>query len=121
MQWQSPLSYFWALEDDDDGEENIESFHSTKILDVKYEKVDINDVVNEQKYFNKSQKQKLIKVLEKYDTLFDGGLGHYTQSKIHIDLDPTVEPNHFKPYPIPNIHLPTFKKELDHLVDIGVL
>ena len=52
--------------------------------------------------------------------MFDGGLGHYTQTKIHIGLDPTIEPRHFKPYPIPNIHLPTFKKELDHLVDIGV-
>ena len=57
----------------------------------------------------------------KYDTLFDGGLGHFTQTKIHIDLDPTIEPRHFKPYLIPNIHSPTFKKELDHLVDIGVL
>ena len=36
--WQSPLSYFWALDDDDDGEENIESFVATQILDAKYEK-----------------------------------------------------------------------------------
>ena len=32
-----------------------------------------------------------------------------------------MEPRHFKPYPIPKIHLLTFKKELDHLVEIGVL
>ena len=57
----------------------------------------------------------------KSDTLFNGGLVCYKGSKGHIDLDPAVPPKHFKPYPVPNIHLETFKKELDHLVTIGVL
>ena len=60
-------------------------------------------------------------MLEKYNTLFGGGLGKYKQSKFHIDLDPTVPLKHFKLCPIPKLHLPTFKKELDHLVEIGVL
>ena len=107
--WQTPLSYFWAL--DDDGEEEIlESLATTKILDAKYEKVNIGDVIQAQTHLNKDQQQKLRDVLIKYNTLFDGGLGHYQKTKIHIDIDPNIQPRHFKPYPIPKIHLPTFKK-----------
>ncbi len=41
--------------------------------------------------------------------------------KVHIDIDPNAKPVHSRPYPVPWIHLKTFKKELDHLVEIGVL
>ena len=43
--WQTPMSYFLALDHDDDRKENIKSFAATKILDAIYEKVDINEVV----------------------------------------------------------------------------
>ena len=118
--WQTPLSYFWAL-DDDVNEDGLDLYTATKIEEAKYEKIEINDVINTQNHLNKEQQNKLKNVLEKYNKLFDGGLGHYTKTKIHIDLDPSIQPRHFKPYPIPKIHLPTFKKELDHLIEIGVL
>ena len=118
--WQTPLSYFWAF-DDDGEEETLESLAATQILDAKYEKINIDDVIQAQTHLNSDQKSKLHNVLIQYNTLFDGGLGHYQKSKVHIDIDPSVPPRHFKPYPIPKIHLPTFKKELDHLVQIGVL
>ncbi len=41
--------------------------------------------------------------------------------KVHIDIDPNAKPIHSWPYPVPRIHLKTFKKELDHLIRIGVL
>jgi hypothetical protein len=41
--------------------------------------------------------------------------------KIHNDVDPNAKPVHSRPYPVPQINLKTFKKELDHLVRIGVL
>ena len=53
--------------------------------------------------------------------MFDGTLGVYPHRKIHIDVDPDAVPKHARPYPVPRIHLQTFKKELDHLVSIGVL
>ena len=79
------------------------------------------NVIQAKRHLNKEQQNILKSILDKYNKLFDGGLGHYTKTKIHIDLDPSIQPRHFKPYPIPKIHLPTFKKELDHLVEIGVL
>jgi hypothetical protein len=53
--------------------------------------------------------------------MFDETLGVYPHKKVHIDIDPNAKPVHFRPYPVPQIHLKTFKKELDHLVRIGVL
>ncbi len=41
--------------------------------------------------------------------------------KVHIDIDPNAKSVHSMPYPVPQIHLKTFKKELDHLVWLGVL
>ncbi len=41
--------------------------------------------------------------------------------KVHIDIDPNAKPVHSRPYPVPQIHLKTFKTEFDHLVRIGVL
>jgi hypothetical protein len=53
--------------------------------------------------------------------MFDGTLEVYPHKKVHIDIDPNAKPVHSRPYPVPQIHLKTFKKELNHLVRIGVL
>eukprot|EP00956_Cyclotella_meneghiniana_P036466 scaffold126104_cov52-Cyclotella_meneghiniana.AAC.4 len=53
--------------------------------------------------------------------MFDGTLGVYPHKKFHIDIDENAKPVHARPYPVPRVHLQTFKKELDHLVKIGVL
>jgi hypothetical protein len=53
--------------------------------------------------------------------MFGGTLGVYPHKKVHIDIDPNAKPVHFRPYPVPQIHLKTFKAELDHFVRIGVL
>ncbi|KAL7503140.1 hypothetical protein ACHAXN_001184, partial [Cyclotella atomus] len=47
------------------------------------------------------QNADLLEVLAKHQKMFDGTLGVYPHKKVHIDIDP--------------------KKELDHLVEIGVL
>eukprot|EP00804_Cyclotella_cryptica_P015823 CCRYP_006328-RE/>CCRYP_006328-RE protein AED:0.09 eAED:0.09 QI:0/-1/0/1/-1/1/1/0/883 len=53
--------------------------------------------------------------------MFDGTLGIYPHKKVHIDVDPDAKPVHARQYPVPRVHLSTFKKELDHLVKLGVL
>ena len=35
---------------------------------------------------------------------------------MHIDLQPNATPVYGRPYLVPQVHLATFKKELDHLV-----
>jgi hypothetical protein len=60
-------------------------------------------------------------VLQENNKIFDGNLGVYPHKKVHIDIDSNAKPVHSRPYPVPQIHLKTFKKELDHLVRICVL
>jgi hypothetical protein len=38
-----------------------------------------------------------------------------------LELLPDAKPIHAKPYPVPRIHLDMFRKELAHLVELGVL
>jgi hypothetical protein len=40
---------------------------------------------------------------------------------VHIDLVPGAIAKHASPYPVPMKHLHAFKKELIHLVEMGVL
>lgn len=95
--------------------------YATSILDAKYDKVDIDEVVKQQDHLNDDQKEDLRRLLSKYSKLFDGTLGVYPHKKFHIDLTDDAKPFHARPYPVPKIHEATFKKELKHLVDIGVL
>jgi hypothetical protein len=43
--------------------------------------------------------------------MFDETLNFYPHKKVHIDIDPNAKPVHVMPYPVPRIHLKTFKKE----------
>ena len=95
--------------------------HATEILDAKYEKVLVDDVIDQLTHLNAQQKSDIRQVLNKHTKLFDGTLGVYPHRTFHIDLVPGAVPKHSRPYPIPVIHLQAFKKELLHLVEIGVL
>jgi hypothetical protein len=93
----------------------------TEILDAKCEKTDVAEVVKGLTHLNAHQKADLLRVLQENDKKFNGTLGVYPHKKVHIDIDPNAKPVHSRPYPVPQIHLKTFKMELDHLVKIGVL
>ena len=77
--------------------------------------------MNPLEYLNTQQKADLKQVLSEFTKLFDGTLGVYPHRKIHIELEPGAKPRHARPYPVPVIHMETFKKELIQLCEIGVL
>ena len=92
-----------------------------KILDAKYKKANLDELVPTLNYLNKNKQNKLYKLLKKYEAMFDGTLGNYTGSKYKIELRENVTPYHARPFPIPKIHEETLKKEVKRLVKIGVL
>jgi hypothetical protein len=81
-----------------------------EILDAKYEKVQIKNVVNPLEYLSTQQKADLKQVLSEFTKLFDGTLGVYPHRKFHIELELGSKPRHARPYHVPVTHLETFKK-----------
>ena len=115
--WESTL---------DDSNDELESYFSnrntpTKILDAKYDAVSVQEVIDKQKHLNDSDKELLRNTLEKHKELFRGKLGRYPHSQVSLELEEGARPFHKRPYPVAQVHLETFKKELQHLVKIGVL
>ena len=113
-------SLFIQIEDELLGEDWLDSY-ATEILDAKYSVLDIDGVVNDMNHLTDNQKDDMRNLLNKHKKLFDGTLGVYPHKKFHIDTDGSIAPVHARAYPVPRIHLETFKKELQHLVELGVL
>ena len=104
----------------DFGDDWMESY-VTRILDAKYEKLDLDAFIATQTHLDDVQKEDLKSILTKHEKLFDGTLGVYPHKKVHIELNEGAKPVHARAYPVPRVHLDTFKKELLHLCEIGVL
>ena len=102
------------------GEDWLDNY-ATEILHEKYSKTDPNDVVQQQSYLFASQKKDRLELLTNHSKIFSGKLVSYPYKKFHINIDPEATPVHVCAYPVPRIHLETFHRELNHLVELGVL
>jgi hypothetical protein len=60
-------------------------------------------------------------LLLEFESLFDGTLGDWNRPPVSIKLIKGATPYHGRPYPIPQIHKATLMKEINRLVDIGVM
>ncbi len=101
------------------GKPIVDTF-ATQILDAKYEQANIHDVAFNQHHHSLDQRCNLFNILSKHKLLFDGFLGVYPHKKVHI-VKPGAKPVHHHAYPVPHVHRQTFKKELDHMVELGIL
>ena len=91
-------------------------------MDCNYSKVDIDAMVVDLD-ISDSNKQQLKKTLRKFeDGLFGGGLGTLTNCKpAHIKLKPGASPYKGRYYNLPKAYEYTCKKEIQRMVNIGVL
>jgi hypothetical protein len=55
-------------------------------MDANYEKVLVDDVIDQLDHLSAQQKNDLKQVLNEHTKLFDGNLGVYPHRKFHIDL-----------------------------------
>ena len=92
------------------------------ILDTNYLKVNINKMVDELD-IDKDLKGKLKKTLNKFQTLFGGGLGKLSEDfpKASIQLKEGVKPHTATYHTLWRTYREPAKKEIDWMVAVGIL
>jgi hypothetical protein len=94
----------------------------TWILDAKYDKVDVQSIVkNNCKHLSANQQNKLLQVLMKYESFFDGTLGDWKTKPVSFQLKEGSEPYHGRAFPVPKIHKKVLIREVERLCELGVL
>jgi transposase InsO family protein len=103
-----------------DGTSGMQS-RITRILDAKYEKVEISEVVAEQTHLKIVQQRQLYDVLLEFKHLFDGTLGEWKGTGVSFKLKDNAVPFHGRAYPIAQKHEAPTKTEVARLCKLGVL
>ncbi len=107
----------------------FESFESeatqalvSRMTESNYKPADLKRVVQNCKDLSDPERNLLLQVLKQHEPLFDGKLGAWKLGPISITLkNPHVKPFHSRPYTIPRIYEETVHKEIQQLLDRGVL
>jgi hypothetical protein len=87
-----------------------------------YAPADLNKIVEECTHLEKDKQKQLLKLLQKFEELFDGSLGTWKTDPINLESkDPNVKPVHAKPYPVPYSQEKQLKDEINRLCSYGVL
>ena len=82
-----------------------------RILDATYEKADLERITAECQHLNIEERESLLMLLTKYESLFDGTLGFWNHEEYDIELQAGVKPYHARAYLIPKIHEKTLCTE----------
>jgi hypothetical protein len=94
----------------------------TRILDAKHAKADLQSVVkNNCKHLSADHQKKLLQLLVKFETLFDGTLGDWKTKPVSFQLKEGASPYHGRAFPVPKIHKDVLTKEIERLCKLGVL
>jgi hypothetical protein len=69
--------------------------HVTRILDTKYQTADLLSIVRDNcKHLSADQQKKLLQLLKKRESLFDGTLGDWKIKSVSFQLKEGVSSNH---------------------------
>merc|ERR1712012_431239 len=72
-----------------------------KISDAKYEPIKISQVVKNSTDLCKNNQSKFKELFQKFQSMFDGSLGHWKSKSINIELKEGAQPYHAQAYPVP--------------------
>ena len=64
---------------------------------------------------------RLLSILRKYEDLFDGTLGTWNTTTLDLELRDDAKPVCLRPYPVLRLHEVILRKEVERLVNLGVL
>ena len=106
---------------DDSRQVQLTTKRVKKILDAKYEKANLVEVVKKCTHLSENDRQPLLALLRRYEPMFDGTLGQWRGDDFKIELKEGVKPYYSRPYPIPKIHEETLKKEYARMEKLGIL
>jgi hypothetical protein len=74
-----------------------------QILDTKYEKANLDELIRKCSYLTQNEQFKLLKLLQKHGHLFNGTLGRWDGRPYNIKLKPDATPYHARAFPIPKV------------------
>ncbi len=87
--------------------------HVVNILDSKYEKADLPAIIRENcSHLTASDREKLLSVLLRFKSLFDGTLGDWKLPSVSFELKEGMKPYHGRPYLILHKHKAVLMKEI---------
>jgi hypothetical protein len=90
-----------------------------QILDSKYEKANLQTLVNAMTHLSQEEEESLLNLLLQHGNLYNGTCGHwYYDSAYNIELKDGLEPYHARPHPVPRVHKATLKAEVDCLCQV---
>ena len=102
--------------------ETTEAERIQAILDGKYTPADLDAVVDECTHLTAAERQQLLELLQKFESLFDGSLGAWNTEPVDIELkNEDVKPYHAKPFPVPYSQEVKLRDEIERLVKHNVL
>ena len=84
------------------------------LLDTKYEREDLHKVMENQcKHLTMTQRNKLLKLLHKFEEVFDGTLTTCEIDPVDFELKEDAKTIFSRPYPVPKVHEEISKRRLD--------
>jgi hypothetical protein len=88
-----------------------ETERAVKILDAKYERADLPEVVkNNCSHISPKDQHKLLELLLEFEELFDGTLGDWDTEPVSFQLKPGATPYKGRPFPVPKNTQRTLKR-----------
>ena len=91
------------------------------ILDVKYIKTDLTEIIKQYKYLNQIKQNKLLNLLKRFEHFFNGTLGTQRDKSHNIELKSNTQPYYTRWYPVPHCYNKILRIEINRLYNIEML
>ena len=75
-----------------------------KIINSNYVKADLENISKSTIHLNAEEITQLLRIIEKFEVLFDGDLGDWSTGTVDLGLNPGSKPFNSKYYPVPIVN-----------------